>query len=145
MTHSFTLGIPSVGPYCSTSLRAEEVKVAVISFEGSFGEVAVNERDVKGNMSSLGFPARKERIPGVFSKGNKARTSYAATVQITKWVVIVGCFNDNVNSVAVWHGSQDGGGLTWSKFKVFRNPIGEEVIVILCREALDVDLRRGSP
>ena len=84
MIHSFTGGTPSVGAYCNTALRVEEAKVAVVSFEGSFGETAVNDRDVKGNTSSLGFPARNDSMPGVCSKGNKARTWYVTTVQVAK-------------------------------------------------------------
>lgn len=39
----------------------------MISFEGSLGEVAVNEMEVKGNTSSLGFPTRKEST-GIFRR-----------------------------------------------------------------------------
>jgi hypothetical protein len=67
--HSLT----SVDAHCNTSLRADETKVAVISFRGSFGEVTVNRMGVKGNTSSLGLPAerraRLEHFPRQVGRG----------------------------------------------------------------------------
>lgn len=80
MIHSFTFGRPSVGAYCNASVSASEATVVVISFE-VVGEVAVNDMDVKGNISSFGFPGRREMTPGVLSSGSSARTGVIAVVR----------------------------------------------------------------
>lgn len=46
----------------------------ISSAVGEWGERAENERFVRGNMVGLGFPARKEMRPGVFSSGRSPRT-----------------------------------------------------------------------
>lgn len=43
---------------------------------GEGGARAVNEREVKGNVEALGFPARREMTPGVCSRGKRPRTGY---------------------------------------------------------------------
>lgn len=136
---------PSVGT-ARNPLRAEEVNVAVISFNGSLGEVtATNKMEMKGNTSSLGFPARKESTPGVSSKENGARTRMPQYRS-----------RNHVSYHRLSHGpsGQDGGTLTWGKFEITRD-LGEETSVTLRKEALNlwrfllihsaVHIRRGSP
>jgi hypothetical protein len=44
------------------------------SCDGSVGETIVKEDDLKGNMASLGLPARSDIKSGLFSNGNTSQT-----------------------------------------------------------------------
>ena len=82
VTQSKSDGIPAVGPYWRPSARAEGVREIVRSDDDevadeSFSEggaFAVNVMEVNGNEEGLGFPARREIMPGWFSRGNRLRT-----------------------------------------------------------------------
>src|SRR5258706_9129236 len=74
--HFISLGRPAVGPYCNSSSRSWYL--SVISRSGSvpsaLGVRAVKENEVMGNVSGLGLPASRERMPGMDSSGRMART-----------------------------------------------------------------------
>ena len=57
------------------SASAAPVSSAVVSAEGSAGERALIATEVRGNVAELGFPARREIIPGIFSSGYRPRTA----------------------------------------------------------------------
>ena len=67
---------PSVVPYCNAKDNSSGVKEIWVSSSPGDGDFAVKLRDVKGNPSGFGFPARRERTPGVASRGRRLWTLY---------------------------------------------------------------------
>lgn len=63
-----------MGPYCKPAERSFPDSEIDCSCDGSVGEVILKDNDLKGNMASLGFPARSDITPGLFSNGNSPRT-----------------------------------------------------------------------
>ena len=69
INQSMRRGRPAVGPYCNPLARSGPERETVETSSGLDGHVAVNEKDLKGNMALFGFPARKEITPGLLSNG----------------------------------------------------------------------------
>ena len=55
--------------YWRDSDKAVPSMVQDVIPDGSVGDLAVNENEVKGKLAGFGFPASREIIPGLYSKG----------------------------------------------------------------------------